>query len=314
MQWNNWIGFTSALFLSIPLIAGESTPTPRAVSLPERGMWVWLHSDLESFEGHERLLAFCQKQGIGRVFVEVTFSGSGAAMALERQEMLAAFLRKAGEAGIKVEALDGHQEMSLEKCREDTLQRLEVLLRFHAGQPEGARFAGLHYDMEPYLGERWRNGDEAGVMRETLETMAAIRERVDREQVALTIAYDIPSWYDRHPDTLSIEFHGERKNFHQHIQDLSDYIGIMSYRREAAKVVDICEAEFAYGEKIGKKVYAALETGELKDEPEISFHGSRPAEFFEVIRAVDEAKKDSPAYGGVFLHYYESVKTLVESE
>jgi hypothetical protein len=279
----------------------------------ELGMWVWQHKDLEDSEGQERLLAFCRERGIGRIFVEITFGGEPGNRKLKGQERLRDLLRKAAEAGIIVEALDGHQEMSLEKCREDTLQRLDLVLAFQAELPVSARFAGLHYDMEPYLGERWKSGDEQGVMRETLETMAAIREKVTPD-TGLTLAYDIPSWYDRHPDTLSIVFAGAKKNFHQHIQDLSDYIGIMSYRREAGMILDICAAEFAYGNAIGKKVYPAMETGRLKDEPEITFYGAAPEVFLGVLKEVQEAKEATPSFGGVFLHYYESLRELFDQK
>lgn len=292
----------------IPLIFFLALPS--WATAQERGMWVWLHPDLESTEGHQRLLEFCNDHQIKRLFVEVTFSGAEGAKQLDRQELLRALLREASRRNIAIEALDGHQEMSLAKCRADTLHRLDLLIAFQRSLPEGERFAGLHYDMEPYLGERWKNGDEAGVMQETLETMAAIRSRVPPD-TGLIVAYDIPSWYDRHPETLSITFQGKRKNFHEHIQDLSDYIGIMSYRRDSASMLDICKAEFAYGQKIGKKVYAGFETGELKEEPEITFYGATPETFWEVVSEVDLAKKDDPAYGGVILHYYGSLRELL---
>src|SRR5690606_17244222 len=70
MQWNNWIVPSLAFFAATPLIAGELPPEPAhaasvahtadaaKVAGAERGMWVWLHPDLENEAGHERLLAF----------------------------------------------------------------------------------------------------------------------------------------------------------------------------------------------------------------------------------------------------------------
>ncbi len=311
MKWN--IKASLSVYLLSVLASLSPAPGLRAEAKPhsELGMWVWLHKDLEDSKGRERLLEFCRAHGIGRIFVEVTFTGDSGSRELANQAGLRDLLQKAADAGVGVEALDGHKEMSLEKCRADTLQRLDAVLAFQAALPVSARFAGLHYDMEPYLGERWKLGDEQGVMRETLETMAAIREKVT-PAAGLTLAYDIPSWYDRHPDTLTIRFQGAEKNFHQHIQDLSDYIGIMSYRREAEAIVEICAAEFAYGEKVGKKVYPAMETGRLKEEPEITFYGATPEVFIGVLKEVQDAKRSSPSYGGVFLHYYESLRELLD--
>lgn len=315
MQWNICL-FSPLLatFLALSPLAAESVPPPSIPSAPSLSMWVWLHDDLKDDRGRERILSFCKRQGIERIFVELQFTGASEARTLAKQHDLKDLIRRAAKAGIAVEALDGHREMSLAICRADTLQRLDQVLAFQKALPKEARFAALHYDIEPYLGDRWKNGDEQGVMRETLDTMAAIRAKVKPES-GLAVIYDIPSWYDRHPDTLTIEFAGESKNFHEHIQDLSDAIGIMSYRRNmvgTGSVSDICSAEMAYGAKIGKKVYPSLETGRLPDEPEITFYGAEAETFRAAITELYEAQKEHPAFGGIYLHYYESLQTLLE--
>lgn len=309
MQWN--IFLSALFFLLLPALPLEAKPSSPSREL---GMWVWKHEDLNTAEGHDRLLAFSKRNGITRLFVEITFEGAEGARRLASQGALKELLAKAHKQGFLIEALDGHREMSLEKCRADTLQKLDEVLAFQKSLPEDGRFAGLHYDIEPYLVQRWADGDEHGIMSETLETMRLIREKVTPE-AHLSLAYDIPSWYDRHPDTLSIEFNGEKKNFHEHIQDLSDYIGIMSYRREPTgpgSILDICKAELAYGAKVGKPVYPSMETGRLKDEPEITFYGTGPEPFHAALKEVQ--KCDSPAFGGVFLHYYESLIDLLGRE
>lgn len=313
MQWTIILSASLIPLFASLSCADASAPVAREkVANRDLGMWVWKHPDLDTPEGHDRLLAFAARHGMNRLFVEVTFEGEQGARRLAGEEMLKELLVKAHKQNVLIEALDGHREMSLEKCRADTLQRLDVLLAFQKTLPEEGRFAGLHYDIEPYLVQRWADGDEHGIMSETLETMRLIREKVTPGS-GLSLAYDIPSWYDRHPDTLSIEFNGAKKNFHEHIQDLSDYIGIMSYRREATgpgSILDICEAELAYGARIGKPVYPSMETGRLKDEPEITFYGTGPEPFHAALKEVQQC--ESPAFGGVFLHYYESLQDLLE--
>lgn len=313
-------GVSAGVAISLLMLPGLQADPASAPALAEAraggelGMWVWRHADLDDAEGHARLIEFCKTHGIGRIFVEVTFTGTWNRRELASQKELRDLLVRATKAGIAVEALDGHREMSLEKRRADTLHRLDLLLAFQAKLPPEARLAGLHYDIEPYLGERWKSGDEQGVMRETLETMAAIRKKVTAD-TGLSLVYDIPSWYDNHPDTLTIDFDGASKNFHEHIQDLSDAIGIMSYRREATgpnSILEVCAAEFAYGEKIGKKVYPSMETGRLDHEPEITFYGATPEHFRGVLNQVQKTKASSAEFGGVFLHYYESLRDLLD--
>ena len=89
-------------------------------------------------------------------------------------------------------------------------------------------------------------------------------------------------WYDAKTDPKDncvLEFNGQTKNLHQHIQDICDYVGIMSYRTSALgpnSVSQHIESELAYAEKINKKVCCALETIELKDTPQITFYDSNP--------------------------------------
>jgi len=48
-------------------------------------------------------------------------------------------------------------------------------------------------------------------------------------------------WWDK--DRFALEFEGKRKPFNEHVQDLTDFITIMSYRRSSQKVLDCVESE-----------------------------------------------------------------------
>jgi len=306
-----------AVLLAAPAIASDEPAAPREKRSDEAGevgLWVWQHQSVRDAEVREELIAFCTRQGINRILIQVRFEGEPGERRFADADAFRDLLERAAKAGIAIEALDGSHAMGLESDRADTLQRLDAVLAFQKELPPNARFAGVHYDIEPYLNPRWRSGDEKGVARETLETMALIRARVTPE-TGLTLAYDIPSWYDTRGESLDVEFQGETKNFHQHIQDLSDYIGVMSYRRAATgpnSILAISEGELAYGAKIGKKVYPAMETKALKgEEASITFHGMGPEAFLKALREVRKTGAQNPAYGGVLIHHYGSLKELL---
>lgn len=316
MQWNIK---RSTPFFALPLLAFAANAAPltaTAATAPELGMWVWQHKSIRDAAVREDLVAFAKRHEIKRILIQIRFQGESGARRVADAEEFRDLLQRANAAGVAVEALDGSKDMGLEINRADTLQRLDAIIAFQKELPADARLAGVHYDIEPYLNERWKSGDKQGVMRETLETFAGIRAKVTPE-TGLLLAHDIPSFYDRHPDALSIEFNGEKKNFHEHIQDLSDYVGVMSYRTKATgpnSIIDLCSAELAYAEKIGKKIYPSIETGRLKDEPKITFYGATPETFKGVLKEVMETAATSPAYGGVFLHHYDSLPPLLEPE
>lgn len=315
MQWN--IKFLAVLLIGLaPLPPVVAEPAAASKSGGELGLWVWRRESVLEADARKALVGFCGRHGINRLLVQVRFEGEPGALKFADGGAFRDLLKRTSEAGIAVEALEGAHDMGLEARRGETLERLDAILAFQSTLPSGARLAGVHYDIEPYLNPRWKAGDKQGVMRETLETFAKIREKVTADS-GLTLAHDIPAFYDRHEEALAIDFHGETKNFHQHIQDLSDYVGVMSYRRKALGpngIVELCAAEIAYGEKIGKRVYPSMETGKLSDEAHISFYGSDAETFLGELKAVQEAQKDSPAFGGVLLHHYNALKDLLEPE
>ena len=105
-------------------------------------------------------------------------------------------------------------------------------------------------------------------------------------------------------------FNGQTKNFHEHIQDITDYVGIMSYRQHALGTNSIVEQvanELAYAEKIGKFICPAFETVELKDTPQITFFGKSAVDLQTQRAALADAEKDRPGYGGMFVHNYPSL-------
>lgn len=279
------------------------------------GLWVWPRNVVKNAAERDALLAFCEKNGITRLLVQVHFNKEASPPELAYPAEMQDLLSKASEKGIAVEALDGAPEMGLEAQRAKTLAYLDAVLKFHQQQPKGKGFAGVHYDIEPHLSQRWRDGDEKSVSLETLGTMQEIQKHVKAADPSLLLAYDIPMWFDARGDGLTVEFNGSSKNLHQHIQDLSDYVGIMSYRLQATgsnSVSAVCEQELAYAEKTGKKLYASLETGQLKDEPTITFYGRTPEEFLKVKEEIFAKMSESPAFGGVLLHHYGAVRDLIE--
>jgi hypothetical protein len=279
-------------------------------------MWVWHREEVLEPEERSRLISFCKTYGITRLFVQVRFEKDGDDLKLASPEAWQALLAAAAEAGVKVEALDGGSAMGFAENRADTLAKLDAVLAFHLAQPASARFAGIHYDIEPYTSARWKAGELQPVMREFLETAVALRAAVRAADPELTISHDIPAFYDGQ-DKYLLEFGGVEKNFHQHIQDVSDYVGVMSYRTHATgpnSVTAISAAELAYGAKIGRPVYLSLETVPLKETPQITFHGRTPDEYRATIRELQSRLADNPEFGGLLLHQYRTIRALLQKE
>ncbi|HEX4083304.1 MAG TPA: hypothetical protein VHY22_00225 [Chthoniobacteraceae bacterium] len=315
MQWNFYLAsfFAGvALLFSLPSHAGPShAASPSPGQPPYLGLWVWQEMYIENPASRDELLSFCRQQKINRLLLQIHFATDGK---IESPASLSAFLAKAAADGIAVEALEGAPDMGLASQRADTLRKLAVILEFNGTQPQGRGFGGVHYDIEPYLTARWKGGGERDVALETLATMQAIREKAKEADPSMTVAYDIPSWYDRKPALAALNFNGRTENFQQQIQDLSDYVGVMSYRRQATgqnSIVAISAAALQYAAKTGKKACPAFETNSLKDDPQISFFGTSPDALDRAIDETREACGSSPGFGGILIHDYRGLSRLL---
>ncbi|MDP0498341.1 MAG: hypothetical protein Q7Q73_19285 [Verrucomicrobiota bacterium JB024] len=278
------------------------------------GMWVWHAQPVYDAGARADLISFCQRFGINRLFVQVRLNKEGGAYQMENPQAWAAFLAQAHEAGIQVEALDGAGDMGFANNRADTLAKLDAVLAFQDSLPAGEGFSGLHYDIEPYVTGRWKTGDKQQVALELLETMQDICQKVEDADPDLTITHDIPFWYSGR-DELAVEFDGETKYLDEHIQDLADGVGIMSYRTKMTggnSVVAITEEEMAYARLTGGSVYLSLETVPLAETPTITFHGRDGAELIAAVQELNATLQGDPAFGGINLHCYRTLRPMLE--
>ena len=279
------------------------------------GVWVWQRKYVTDPWERILMLDFCRSHGIGSIFVQVHFDKT------EQDDYVLAdrhdwneLLLMADSLGIRVEALDGGGDMASTVNHEDTLSRLRAVLDFHVAQPYGAKFSGIHYDIEPYTTYRWKSGEHRELAVELLDVLSELQSLVSKADPSLTFANDIPFWYDGNEDFF-IEFNGKKKYLNEHIQDISNYIGIMSYRTKMTgenSITDITKGELAYGAKIDRLVYLSIETIELPDTPQITFYGKSPVDVASAIRELSEALKYDTSFGGVFIHDYSSLRLMGE--
>jgi hypothetical protein len=120
------------------------------------------------------------------------------------------------------------------------------------------------------------------------------------------LGVDTPYWWDR--DEFVMEFEGRSQRFSEHVQDLTDFIVIMSYWRDPQKILDSVEGERRYAERIEKLVYPSLETIQLKQTPHITFWGVPADEFWKTVKQIQDVAKRDPALGGVRIHNYRGLR------
>ncbi|HCD34349.1 MAG TPA: hypothetical protein DER01_18205 [Phycisphaerales bacterium] len=304
---------TNSLWAQTPLADMPQAPaSPKGI----QGIWIWRFDTIADPIKRQELLDFCQSQHINRLLVQMHMTKGNDQ--LRDAAALTALITQAADRNIAVEALEGDPAMAEKANQPNTLKRLEVILAFNQTLPDGKKMVGLHYDIEPYILPQWKKGGDTrlAIMRNLLDFAHLARKQLIAQQPPMTLSFDIPFWYDHKvsdKDNCILTYNDQTKNFYQHILDVSDYIGIMSYRTKAQGsngVLKHVQSELDYARKIGKTIVPALETIELKSSPTITFFGKPASEFWIEHNKVRQALADDPAFGGMFTHSYRGLKDL----
>jgi hypothetical protein len=268
------------------------------------GMWVWSNSSFSTQQARDKLVQFCLQHQITHLDVHVEITWEDGKPALKIPEALKDLMVLAGQKNITTSILRGDPRMFFSQKHNQTLEELRAILAFSQMLPKEALLKGIKYDVEPYLTNEWRAGGETrrSTMHDYLAFLRKARLVMSEETPHLLLGADTPFWWDR--DEFVMEFEGRSQRFSEHVQDLTDFIVIMSYWRDPRKVLDSVEVERRYAERIEKLIYPSLETIQLKQTPHITFWGVSAEEFWKTVNQIQEAAKRDPVMGGVRIHNY----------
>jgi len=297
---------STRIFIRISLLVAILTTPMSSSAEPAKGlgMWVWSNSSYSTLEARRQLVDFCLEYRIRHLDVHVKMSRDRDKPILQDSEALKDLILLAGQHNITTAALRGHPKMFLPKNHERSLRELRAIIAFSQTLPGDAQFKGIKYDVEPYCAKDWKAEGTTleGAMYDYLTFLVKARSILNEEAPRLWLAADTPFWWDK--DKFVLDFEGKRKPYNEHVQDLTDFIVIMSYRRSAREILDSVESERQYAKRIHKVIYPSLETIKLEQDPHVSFWGLPKEEFWKVVPQLLEAAEGDPAIGGVMIHCY----------
>jgi hypothetical protein len=295
-----------SFLLLVTILAGPVTLN--AQDLDGLGMWVWSHSSFSTQESREELVQFCLQNQIRHLDVHTEISWDGLKPILRDPGALRDLLVRAGQKKITTAIVRGEPRMFFSEKHERTLEELRAIMNFSQTVPKEAQLMGIKYDVEPYATKEWKAGGNTrrSVMQDYLAFLRRARQVMNEETPHLLLGADTPFWWDR--DEFITEFEGHSQRFSEHVQDLTDFIAIMSYWRDPRRVLASIEQERRYAERIEKLIYPSLETIQLKQTPDITFWGVPTDEFWRVVLQLQEVTKKDPALGGLRLHCYRSLR------
>lgn len=273
---------------------GAAKPAPGgSASEQHRAMWVWKTLELfdpERKQEIDRLFAFCSENRIREIYLSLEFdekeTEGGVTYEIRLAESYKGFLQRAHQRGFTVQGLAGTPEWALSEYHREALAAVEAVVAFNRAAPDGSRFDGVHFDVEPYLLLVYADpAFRPLVLEQFLELVSRCAERV-RTETNLRFGCDVPSWFypadGPEGREVLVKFRGGEKSVGEHLTGMLDAVTIMNYINQAdgaggiiARGIPALKDASAQG----KKVVVGLETFLEPDRP-VHFVCKLPAQGF----------------------------------
>jgi hypothetical protein len=198
-----------------------SIPAPAARRPMRHAMWFWEFGDcLTDTTLCDKVFAFARQNAIDTIFAQVP------ADLLSHVPRLRDVIAAATAAGLRIHALDGAPEYALEPNHPKAIALARAVLEYNRSSPVESRFAGLHFDIEPYLLLGFDSAIRPEILREYLALHREVAKLVRGE---LEFGADIPFWYDESAPYV-LEFEGRTQDVARHLIDMLDNVVLMDYR------------------------------------------------------------------------------------
>ncbi|MFD0712054.1 Ig-like domain-containing protein [Paenibacillus sp. GCM10027626] len=309
---------------------GLGSEEPTVFVKQDRAMWIWEHAsyNLMLNDGSRDVLdamaadtATFNQQPVKTLYLGVD-KYDGQDMLEDLRKQVRGFVSWAHRKGYRVEALIAGGTNppyfgSYERYREAAVREFEKVLNYNISSSSEERFDGINLDTEPYSLPDF-HAAYPSVQLQYLDMLAALMERKQASGLGLAVGPAIPRWYDSSDSAKAITWNGSTKWLSEHIQDTVDYIAIMDYRDQAEGSVGIiaqAQGEIDYANAIGKpnSVVIGVETKDIADGGDpatITFHEEGRTYMEAELQKVYHAFEDNPAFAGIALHHYDTVRTL----
>lgn len=283
--------------LKTAVVPGAPRPrTPgaaKALADFHRAMWVWNTKDLldpEQPEQANRFFAFCSENQIGEIYLSVEFDRRVAEgvpqYEIRTPERYRPFLVRAHQEGLRIEGLAGTPEWAGRGNHPHALAAVDTILAFNRASPTGARFDGVHFNVEPYTLVGYSDPQyRPQLLVAFLEMVSQCVARVQTEPHT-RFSCNVPAWFypagSLERERLTVTFQGQEKTVGEHLTDLLETVTIMDYTNQADGARGIIARgipALSYAAAQGKKIVVGVETF-LESDSTVSYVSGLPTDEF----------------------------------
>ena len=243
-DWRQFVLLCPATQAGIDVTSLALEPAAAPKEAP-RSTWVWRPGDW--IDGGPALLDWAAAQGIRELFVTVPLKDGTAVRA---PDLLAAFVRQAGDKGIGIYSVDGDPHMVLADEVPAVVKRVRAYAAYNAAQPPEARLRGVQFDVEPYL----LPDNVLPAARRDAAYVDMARAIKAAAGDALRVEFVVPFWWGKNPALLDA------------LAPHADALAVMDYRTDRDQIVDFAIPFLDWAGAHGRRVRIALEAGPIDPE------------------------------------------------
>jgi hypothetical protein len=283
---------SALMCLSAWLLVGFSSP-----SGPVKATWVWQTEVIE--DGGKELLDFARNQGINLIYLQINRD-----LPASRYE---AFIKNAHADQIAVHALGGDPGWAQTKHRDRLVGLVDWVMNYNNTVAAGARFDGIHLDIEPYVLPEWET-DPQGVIRTWIGNMQAFLDAAHASRSKLELGIDLPFWFDGY----TVPDQGDEKLTEWFMKSF-DRVTVMAYRNTVDSeygIVELARHEMESAQRLGTQVLVAVNTKPMPGQAYTSFYGSSKSEMYQSLRSLSGALKSYTSFGGIAIHDFFNWKNM----
>lgn len=192
-------------------------------------------------------------------------------------------------------ALGGDPRWALTEHREDMLGLADWVVNYNGKVSAGARFDGIHLDIEPYVLAQWE--DEKDKIISTWEqNLEVFLNQVSGNELELGI--DIPFWFDQY----SLE---NGTNLNEWLIRTFDHVTVMAYRNEVESehgILELTRDELELANRLGKQILIGVNTKEMPGESHTSFYGHGKDRMNEKLEHLSGVLGSYASFAGIAIH------------
>lgn len=261
-----------------------------SVARVPKGTWIWDSNIIK--QDQDKIISFAKTKGMTSIYLQVDKDIDPA--------IYEDFIRKTKSEGIQVEALEGRPEWAYRSKQEDIQKFIAWVKAYNSSVGPEARFAGLHFDIEPYGLSEWTK-DKKAILESWMDNMRLIEKETKGSD--LKIAIDVPYWLN------TVNVPGKNYSMSAWMLEKFDCLVIMNYRNHALGsngIVENAQTMLREASTLKKKVVIAVETLKSKEGPRVSFYSMSNEVMEKELQSAHNQLAHYASYAGFAIHDFKS--------